>query len=87
MLKESGTVHCNCPNTGATNSSGFSGLPGGGRNPVGNFVDIGNSGDFWSSTESSTTNAWYRGLGFDGEKVWVSSYNKSVGISVRCVKD
>jgi hypothetical protein len=39
-----------------------SGLPGGYRNTNGTFNNIGNNGNFWSSTENSTTNAWNRNL-------------------------
>jgi len=59
-MKEAGATHWNPPNTGATNESGFSGLPGGSRGAYGYFNPIGYYGYFWSSTEYSSTNAWSR---------------------------
>ncbi|MBA7544886.1 hypothetical protein ES705_37247 [subsurface metagenome] len=52
-LKETGTAHWSYPNTGATNESGFTALPGGGRSLNGTFGYVGSSGGWWSSTGSS----------------------------------
>ena len=69
------------------NNSGFAGLPGGYRYYDGTFSLIGSSGNWWSSTEDDTTDAWDRGLnyGYSG----VDSYydNKTDGFSVRCLRD
>jgi len=48
----------NSPNTGATNTSGFSALPGGYRNS-GDYFYAG-WGLWWSSTEFSSSSAWLR---------------------------
>ncbi len=48
-LKESGTAHWNSPNTGATNSLGFTGLPGGFRGPDGTYYELGRHGDYWGT--------------------------------------
>jgi uncharacterized protein (TIGR02145 family) len=82
------TTGWNSPNTGATNSSGFAGLPGGVRNPDGTFVDVVNNGYWWSFTEYNTTDSWYRSLYYASGNV-VRSYggSKRVGFSVRCVRD
>jgi uncharacterized protein (TIGR02145 family) len=77
----------NSPNTGATNSSGFSGLPGGSRFTNGNFYNIGIFGDFWSSTETSAANAWNRGLSCGTADVYRGNFTKGYGISVRCLMD
>ncbi len=71
-----------------TDSSGFSGLPGGYRlNLNGNFYDAGNYGYWWSSSPSGS-NAWYRGLNFDNEGVnRYYGFNQRNGFSVRCVRD
>ena len=51
-FKETGTKHWKAPNTGATNSTGFTALPGGGRadpinnGPLGSFVDLTENGYF-----------------------------------------
>ena len=85
-LKEAGTIHWNPPNTGATNSSGFTGLPGGLR-PYNNasFVNIQVKGYFWSSTESGSS-AWCRKLFSDAAQVIRATNFKDYGFSVRCVK-
>jgi len=86
-MKEVGNENWNIPNIAATNTSLFSGLPGGNRNLDGSYNYIGTDGDWWSSTEGSTSNAWTRGL--DDVKANASrnySY-KWGGLSVRCLKD
>jgi len=70
-----------------TNSSGFSGLPGGLRNYVGTFYGIGKYGYWWSFSELSTSNAWYRSLGYFNGSVDRGNYVKAVGFSVRCLRD
>lgn len=86
-MKEEGTAHWNSPNTGASNESGFTGLPGGDRSTIGPFFNIGSNGFWWSSTESSGSNAWYRGLFNDNVYVDLFNLDKRFGISVRCVRD
>jgi uncharacterized protein (TIGR02145 family) len=75
------------PNTGATNSSGFTGLPGGYRDSDGDFYYIGNYGTFWSSTEYSTTYAWYRTLFYEYAYVNRTYTTKAYGFGVRCLRD
>nr|NQU90015.1 fibrobacter succinogenes major paralogous domain-containing protein [Bacteroidota bacterium] len=86
-MKEAGTAHWASPNTGATNSSGFSGLPGGIRSSSGNFYTLGSFGSWWSSTESSSASAWVRLLYYDLEIVIRSDVSKEYGFSVRCLRD
>ena len=69
------------------NESGFSGLPGGYRNNDGTFGYIGKYGDWWSSTENDTSNAWLRALGSDTGDVDRDFINKQAGFSVRCLRD
>jgi len=85
-LKETGTTHWNSPNTGATNETGFTALPGGYRNSNGNFYDIEKTAGFWSSTEYGTS-AWSRTLFYDYDLVNRYYYNQDIGFSVRCVRD
>jgi uncharacterized protein (TIGR02145 family) len=86
-LKEVGTTHWWSPNTGATNESGFSALPGGVRHnlPVYDYMGIG--AYFWSSTESGGSYVWYRHLGYNNSGVFRYYGHKVEGFSVRCVKD
>jgi uncharacterized protein (TIGR02145 family) len=86
-LKETGTIHWSIPNTGATNESGFTGLPGGYRSYAGTFTNIRSYGYWWSSSESSSTEAYYRDIYYGYRNVDRSSSNKKTGFSVRCVKD
>ncbi len=86
-LKEIGTNHWTSPNTGATNETGFTGVPGGYRNAYGNYVAFGNDGCWWSSTGLSA-DAFYRSLSyFSNEVIKYDPNIKSFGLSVRCVKD
>jgi uncharacterized protein (TIGR02145 family) len=77
----------NSPNTGANNSSGFTALPGGARNDVGSFFSIRNDAFFWSATEFDNTNAWNSNLYNIISDVDRSLNDKSVGASVRCLRD
>lgn len=85
-LKETGTAHWNSPNTGATNESGFSALPGGYRYYYGDFSGMGESAYFWSSAEYDSTSAWLRYLSYYYSEVFRYKYDKQDGFSVRCVR-
>jgi uncharacterized protein (TIGR02145 family) len=86
-MKETGTTHWNSPNTGATNTSGFTALPGGYRGSNGSFNDLGSLGYWWSSSEYSGTSAWRRDLYYGSDQVSRRSYSKTYGFSVRCLKN
>jgi uncharacterized protein (TIGR02145 family) len=84
-MKESGFSHWVSPNTGATNSSGFTGLPGGDRY-VGSFVNIGSYAFFWSLTPQATNTAWYTRLDFNNTVSNLFEDARADGFSVKCVK-
>jgi len=87
-MKSVGTAYWNSPNTGATNESGFSVLPGGYRYSDGSFVSIRNVAFFWSAAENVNFNAWFRYLNYYSGNVGRDDYGgKSVGASVRCLKN
>lgn len=87
-MKETGTAHWQSPNTAATNSSGFTGLPGGGRSSYdGSFIAIGSNGLWWSSSERNSASAWYRNVGYAGADVGIAFESKGLGLSVRCLKN
>jgi len=86
-LKEEGTTHWDSPNIGATNSSGFTALPGGYRSYAGSFSYIGLYGYWWSSTQGRTDDAWDRGLYYNNSKVSRSLIYKVDRHSVRCLRD
>jgi uncharacterized protein (TIGR02145 family) len=76
------------PNTGATDESRFSGLPGGLRyGDSDGFINIGYFGTWWSSSESSAPNAWGRYLAYSDDDAGRSNANKRAGYSVRCLRD
>ncbi|MBA7534149.1 hypothetical protein ES705_26395 [subsurface metagenome] len=86
-MKETGTTHWNSPNTGATNESSFTALPGGDRYYAGTFDHIGSWGTWWSATEGNTTNAFFLRLFYnEAGIIWNTHDNKMYGFSVRCVK-
>jgi uncharacterized protein (TIGR02145 family) len=102
-LKEAGSKHWASPNAGATNASGFTALPGGGRQEDGQFTNIKVNGNWWTTdiktiTENSTktTTTFYEGIVMSGDpdypleinsSVDNSSNNKEAGCSVRCIKN
>lgn len=86
-LKESGITHWQSPNTGATNLSGFTALPGGYRLYNGDFNLIGFYGSWWSSTDPNTLNAWTRDLSYNNSNIRRNYFLKTLGFSVRCLKD
>ena len=87
-LKEEGTAHWNSPNTGATNESGFTALPGGIRiNYNGTFTYIGEHSNWWPATDYDATNAWYRTLNYNNSEVGRYDNSKRYGFSVRCVRN
>lgn len=87
-LKEAGTTHWASPNTGATNETGFTAVPGGLRSSMdGNFFDIGGTCILYSSDEEVPTYAWVRVLWFNFSDVGRSSGLDETGYSIRCLKD
>jgi uncharacterized protein (TIGR02145 family) len=91
-LKEIGTIEAGTglwfdPNSLATNETGFSALPGGARDGNGAFSAVGSNGYWWSATEYSPSNAYFRVMLFDCSYVTWRHYNKGLGLSVRCVRD
>jgi len=74
-------------NGNGNNSSGFSGLPGGGRYNDGSFYYIGEFGYWWSSTEDDAFDAWGRFLYYLNGVVYRYGGGKERGFSVRCLRD
>jgi len=80
-LKKEGTTDWYSPNVGATNESGFSALPGGGRLSNGVFNDYGNGAIWWNAEGSG----YY--LNYSDAYIHKWGFVKSSGLSVRCVRD
>ncbi|MDD3892495.1 MAG: fibrobacter succinogenes major paralogous domain-containing protein [Bacteroidales bacterium] len=85
-LKETGTTHWYRPNTGATNETGFTALPGGFRDYWG-LSGIGFVGRWWSATEEDASNVRYRYAFHEGSNFNTYYTRKTEGNSVRCVRD
>jgi uncharacterized protein (TIGR02145 family) len=92
-LKITGTQYWESPNTGATNITDFSALPGGlrgGSFTGGSFqFSIGRNGAWWTSTSSDQANEWIwiRTMRWDQNSVYRTVNDKNSGYSVRLVKD
>jgi uncharacterized protein (TIGR02145 family) len=84
-MKETGYNHWGNPNTGATNSSGFTGLPGGFIANNGSFYDLTNAAYLWSSSQSNVINTWFQILYFNYNFVSRTNYNKLDSFTVRCI--
>jgi uncharacterized protein (TIGR02145 family) len=90
-MKTTGTIEAATglwysPNTGATNSSGFSGAPGGGGDD-GGYYGFGGNGFWWSSSEYDTYIAWLRSLYYYNDVAYRFNLGKQYGFSVRCLRD
>ena len=85
--KMKATTLWSSPNTGATNSSGFTGLPGRYRSSGGTFDGIGTNGFWWSSSEYDAALAWFRNLNYNNGSAGRGYGNKSYGFSVRSLRD
>lgn len=86
-MKEAGLLHWKSPNEEATNSTGFSGLPGGMRDLSNKFSTLGENGLWWTTSEFDqsfvwSTYMWYLNAGIDHNPT-----PKYLGLSVRCIKD
>ena len=86
-LKEALYANWNSPNTGATNSSGFTGLPGGFRMNDGTISGVNTYGIFWTTTELSSSDSWFRGLNYNAASANRNTMSKTNGYAARCLKD
>jgi uncharacterized protein (TIGR02145 family) len=86
-LKTIGLINWISPNTGATNSTGFSALPGGLRSEIGNFSLARNGAYWWTANEFDTWQASYRyvlNVNATANRYYIDKRN---GYSVRLVKN
>jgi uncharacterized protein (TIGR02145 family) len=93
-LKETGSAHWVDPNWGATNESGFTALPGGGRYYYGAFSRLWDYGCWWSTTEFFLTPneknaelAFFSNITYADVKMNRENGLKNNGFSVRCLKN
>lgn len=86
-LKEAGTLHWQSPNTGATNSTGFTGLPGGYATYSGFFYSITQYGYIWALEEYNSVLGNYYRLDYNNDAFNLNGARKDSGLSVRLIKD
>ena len=92
LLKEAGTTHWATPNTGATNSTGFTMLPGGDRlatGGLGAFVSTFYFGYLWSSDIDSYNTSLSFGQTFNNNDATMvlNGFEPRAGVSIRCLKN
>ncbi|MEI6091522.1 MAG: FISUMP domain-containing protein [bacterium] len=85
-LKEAGYTHWKNLNIGASDITKFTALPGGMRDENGVFRNADYEGNWWSSTQSSSTKGWYRSLLGKEGGIERSQSGCRAGFSVRCIK-
>jgi uncharacterized protein (TIGR02145 family) len=89
-LKEAGTNHW-ISNNEATNSSGFTGLPGGITTSNGSFSELGDNGHWWSSKDAGSGFAYLYVLrsnpSLSTTLAQLLSTTKDRGLSVRCIRN
>jgi len=71
----------------SNNSSAFTALPGGNRDYAGAFLSSGNFGIWWSSSEFNSVSSWYQYMYNNNNNVGRGNGSKSLGLSVRCIRD
>jgi uncharacterized protein (TIGR02145 family) len=91
-MKTTGTIEAATglwylPNTVATNSSGFSGAPAGGRDNIGVYRGLGLSGNWRTSSEFDADQAWVSFLFNTVGTSYKINGDKQAGLSVRCLRD
>lgn len=89
-MKETGIEHWLSPNTGATNSSGFTGLPAGEFDAYftpNKFWLLHTAAVFWTSSQTNSLQATERYLSHDDAACGSLAWYKVMKYSIRCVKD
>lgn len=84
--KEEGTAHWLEPNVGATNSTGFTALPGG-LSHGGGATDIGSVGVWWTQTSVSETDLWRFAMVNNGTDFYQIPNAKDLRFSIRLIKE
>jgi uncharacterized protein (TIGR02145 family) len=88
QLKSAGLAYYQPPNAGATNSSGFSAIPNGGRNPQGQFsLSYDAAASYWLSTQVGPGMGFFLELAYPQDWAVRNAYFSGYGICIRCVTD
>ena len=86
-LKETGSTYWVEPNTGATNETGFTALPGGNRRYDGFFSGPAGNGNWRTSSEYDDNQVWYRYIFYHSGYIYRNITNMQAGYSVRCISE
>lgn len=88
-LKEKGVTNWISPNLGATNSTGFTALPSGGRVDNGVYSEVGESTSWWASDVFSKPSEYAFSIYIlsNTEEIGRTFVNRYYGFSVRCIKE
>jgi uncharacterized protein (TIGR02145 family) len=86
-MKSTGTAYWLTPNTGATNSSRFTALPGSVRTTSGYYYNAGAAAWFYSSDTYSSTNGYGYALAYNATFANSANHSKKEGYSIRCIRD
>ncbi|MFM7234826.1 MAG: FISUMP domain-containing protein [Flavobacteriales bacterium] len=87
-LKSTGLTYWRPPNTNATNLSGFSAIPNGGRNPQGQFsLSYDAAASYWLSTEVGPGMGFFLELAYPQDMAVRNAYWANYGCCLRCVSD
>jgi uncharacterized protein (TIGR02145 family) len=91
-MKTEGTVEAGnglwyAPNTGATNLSGFSAVPGGYRSQYGGFTQKGYGAYYWSGQSAGSNDGWFHQFLYNSSGPSGNIFDGRFGTSVRCIRD
>ncbi len=86
-LRDTSSIYWLFSYPGVDNLTGFSAVAAGNRTSTGRFINIKMSGWWWTSSEYNPTSSRYIGIYGSTSTIERNYYEKSMGFSVRCVKD
>ncbi len=89
MMKTVGEQYWLSPNGGATNESGFNGIPAGAKILGSSFLGVGANAFWWSANEydNDNTYGWFISLNYSDTSIGISGFKKYQGVPIRCIKD
>ena len=87
-LKATGTLYWLSPNTGATNSTGFSARGAGVRGgPSADYYYLKTGSEWWTTSSQSTYNVIARSVEYLNANISRNVWPQETGLSVRCMRD
>lgn len=84
---EAGDGYWKNPNAGASNSSGFSALPGGYRDEYGEYKSLSTYGYWWTADAPDDQNGWFRFMVYLNQQSNRTFGSRKNGMAVRCILD